>query len=211
MEIYELEEEATNLIKQLVCWQSKREEIERLTIEQHNSQMWHNIRSKILTASKFGVVCRSKSFRSLCKSILYPTYRKKENLEYGMINEINAIECFKKQENIIEIKNAGLFTDKEYCYLGASPDGLIDEDGLIEVKCPNSAKGYSYTDAVKNGRIKYIKYCKNTNKIQGLKRTHAYYYQIQGQLHITGRKYCKFIVWTNSEDKKSLCGTYRKR
>lgn len=29
-----------------------------------------------------------------------------------------------------------------------------------------------------------------------LKKTHVYYYQVQGQLHITHRKCCHFIVWT---------------
>ena len=29
-----------------------------------------------------------------------------------------------------------------------------------------------------------------------LKRRHAYYYQIQGQLALTGRAWCDFFVWT---------------
>lgn len=29
-----------------------------------------------------------------------------------------------------------------------------------------------------------------------LKTSHDYYYQVQGQLHITERQYCYFIVWT---------------
>uniref|UniRef100_A0A2S2Q7Z6 Uncharacterized protein n=1 Tax=Sipha flava TaxID=143950 RepID=A0A2S2Q7Z6_9HEMI len=29
-----------------------------------------------------------------------------------------------------------------------------------------------------------------------LKKNHSYYYQVQGQLHITNRKYCYFVVWT---------------
>lgn len=37
------------------------------------------------------------------------------------------------------------------------------------------------------------------NLIEGelkLKTSHDYYYQVQGQLHITDRKYCYFAVWT---------------
>jgi hypothetical protein len=29
-----------------------------------------------------------------------------------------------------------------------------------------------------------------------LKKNHAYFYQIQGQLHITKRKVCYFVIWT---------------
>lgn len=29
-----------------------------------------------------------------------------------------------------------------------------------------------------------------------MKRTHIYYYQVQGQLHITQREYCIFAMWT---------------
>jgi len=35
-----------------------------------------------------------------------------------------------------EIKLCGLFIDTENPCLGASPDGLIDEDGLVEIKMP---------------------------------------------------------------------------
>lgn len=29
-----------------------------------------------------------------------------------------------------------------------------------------------------------------------MKRSHIYYYQVQGQLHITQREYCIFAIWT---------------
>lgn len=29
-----------------------------------------------------------------------------------------------------------------------------------------------------------------------LKKNHSYYFQIQGQLHITQRNLCYFVVWT---------------
>lgn len=38
----------------------------------------------------------------------------------------------------IKIAECGLFVDKELPFLAAS-DGLIGEDGLVEVKCPASA------------------------------------------------------------------------
>lgn len=58
---------------------------------------------------------------------------------------------------------------------GASPDGYVDKDGLIEIKCPNSA---THLDTLKSKEI-----------------PKQYYAQVQGQLWITGRKWCDFISY----------------
>ncbi|GFV27600.1 hypothetical protein TNCV_2522851 [Trichonephila clavipes] len=39
-----------------------------------------------------------------------------------------------------EVKICGLFVDKDKPFLCASPDGLVGDDGLIENKCPYSAR-----------------------------------------------------------------------
>jgi hypothetical protein len=79
-------------------------------------------------------------------------------------------------------------------YLGASPDALVGNEGIVEIKCPFSGKHLSPVEAV---RKKIIKFCNvDTNNQLSLKKNHPYYYQIQGQLEVTDRKYCIFIVWT---------------
>lgn len=32
-----------------------------------------------------------------------------------------------------------------------------------------------------------------------LDRSHAYYYQVQAQLHIVGADYCDFVVWNKND------------
>jgi putative phage-type endonuclease len=56
---------------------------------------------------------------------------------------------------------------------GASPDGLIGEDGLIEIKCPNTA---THLDTLESGKVpaKYIT-------------------QMQWQMACTGRQWCDFM------------------
>ncbi|CAH0731361.1 unnamed protein product, partial [Brenthis ino] len=39
----------------------------------------------------------------------------------------------------VEIRPYGLFIDPEIPYLGATPDGLIKEEAIVDVKCPISA------------------------------------------------------------------------
>ena len=35
--------------------------------------------------------------------------------------------------------------------------------------------------------------------MQHIKQTHDYYYQVIGQITLTGAQFCDFIVWTNLE------------
>lgn len=56
---------------------------------------------------------------------------------------------------------------------GASPDGLVGDDGLLEIKCPNSA---THLDTLLTG------------KPQG-----KYVIQMQWQMACTGTKWCDFV------------------
>lgn len=58
---------------------------------------------------------------------------------------------------------------------GASPDGLVGADGLVEIKCPNTA---THIETLLGAEIdgKYVK-------------------QMQWQMACTGRKYCDFVSY----------------
>lgn len=58
---------------------------------------------------------------------------------------------------------------------GVSPDGLIGDDGMVEIKCPVDTTHREYMD-------------RKTEPT-------AYTAQIQGQLWITGRKWCDFVSY----------------
>lgn len=58
---------------------------------------------------------------------------------------------------------------------GASPDGFVGEDGLIEIKCPKLS-----------GHVEYL--------INGKLPT-TYVQQVQGQLLVTGRKWVDFMSY----------------
>lgn len=59
--------------------------------------------------------------------------------------------------------------------IGVSPDGLVGEDGLIEIKCPNSSTHIGY--------------------ILDNKLPSVYKAQVQGQLWVSGRKWTDFISY----------------
>ena len=55
---------------------------------------------------------------------------------------------------------------------GASPDGLVGDDGLIEIKCPNTAT--------------------HITTLRGGPMDRKYLYQVQWQIACTGRAWCDF-------------------
>lgn len=67
-------------------------------------------------------------------------------------------------------------------YFGGSPDGLVGDEGMIEIKCP-------YNGSV---HVRYM-LLKTQEDLKRLKRD--YYAQIQGNFIVTGRKWCDFISY----------------
>lgn len=78
-----------------------------------------------------------------------------------------------------KVDNGGFFEMSEW--IGASPDGLINEDGLLEIKCP------AY-----NTMINYL-IKKELPK--------EYYYQVHSQILICDKKYCDFFAYHPNLDK----------
>jgi putative phage-type endonuclease len=66
---------------------------------------------------------------------------------------------------------------------GCSPDGLVGDSGLIEIKCPNSATHWSY-----------IKANEPPNK---------YFIQMQAQMAVTSSKWCDFVSFDPRMPKRS--------
>ena len=71
------------------------------------------------------------------------------------------------------VTEAGLYKHPLLEGTHASPDGLVGEDGLVEIKCPNSA---THIDTLRTGKIptKYV-------------------YQMQWQVRCTDRQWCDFV------------------
>nr|XP_034195031.1 uncharacterized protein LOC117611204 [Osmia lignaria] len=181
--IYELEKKKH--MEMLQNWQNRRDAIEEETIGQAKNPRWLNYKSKLLTASNFGRICRRR-IGTLCgnsvKSLVYPRLISAPAVQYGQ-------ECEKfarEQLSVcigVEIKECGLFIDSAIPFLGASPDGLIDEEGIVEIKCPKTAENLLPEEAIKTvAAIRRIFADAEGNE---LNRNHYYYYQVQGQLHVT--------------------------
>lgn len=85
-----------------------------------------------------------------------------------------------------------LTIDEEFSFLGASPDGKC-EFGIVEVKCPSSAYEMDPEEAIKQ---KKVDFWLHTSGKFVVNKKHKWFYQIQGQLRITGQNSCVFAIWT---------------
>lgn len=196
--------EQQKFLKDLDERQGRRIAIERQTITQRDSDMWKTVRHGLVTASVFGRVCCTRSPASYTNIVEYILYSKLDHLaqiQHGIAYEGHAIKALEVLENIV-VEKCGFFIDNKYSFMGATPDGLVGDNAIVEVKCPFSIFGENIDDAILNGKLTvWSREHKNKRnptkiiKILGINKRHKWFYQVQGQLHITGRDLCYFVVW----------------
>ncbi|OXU19238.1 hypothetical protein TSAR_005219 [Trichomalopsis sarcophagae] len=99
--------------KKLIENQKDRINIEVLTRDQSNSDLWINLRKMLLTALNFGRICRMRpqtSCSNLVKSLLFPTLNDTPAMAYGREAEDVARKELEKHLSK-DIKINGLFID----------------------------------------------------------------------------------------------------
>jgi hypothetical protein len=94
-------------------------------------------------------------------------------MENGSILESEAIPFIELLFDL-KVQRVGFVTDDAMTY-GASPDGLIGDDAVLEVKCPNPPT-----------HIKYL--------LDGVV-PEEYQAQVQGELYVTGRPRAVFVSY----------------
>ncbi|XP_021339515.1 uncharacterized protein LOC110440684, partial [Mizuhopecten yessoensis] len=173
--------------------QSVIENIELETREQSKSGVWVEERKTRLTASNFGKVLTRKAKPT--DSFLTDVFNRKmifaAPLDYGNRNEKFGKAKYLEKFPSHHLHQCGFVINKEFSFLGASPDGKVcidGECGILEVKCPYSARNLTISEACKD----VTRFClEMEGNVINLKKTHTYYAQIQGQLMITGCKFCE--------------------
>lgn len=95
-------------------------------------------------------------------------------MEWGTQTEPLARAAYEVKNGVM-VDETGLVDHPTIPMSGASPDGLVGDDGLIEIKCPNTA---THIDTVLSG---------DADK--------RYLCQMQWQLAVTGRKWCDFVSY----------------
>ncbi|CAN7981275.1 unnamed protein product [Ixodes pacificus] len=181
----------------------QRTEVTQSTIGQADNRRWHEKRQGRITASLFSAVIRCTKPEYLVKRILYPgPDAASEDMWYGRTHEGTAVaayvELMAAYEQPMQVHETGLHVHQDHSFIAASPDRVVTigtEEGLLEVKCPPSKIGQTPAEACQDRKF----CCELVDGDVRLKKTHAYFYQVQGQMAVTGHKWCDFVVWTNNE------------
>ena len=153
------------------------------------SNLWHQVRYGRCTASIF-YECAKNSERAL-RSVLGERVPMNEDIKRGIENEPKARKWYENKFKV-KVEEIGFAVPKWNLWIGASTDGLVGDDGIIEIKCPRKIYDElrKYIEDSKNGRRVSIK-----DYI-----FESYYAQMQGGMAILGRKWCDFIVYCEGSE-----------
>ena len=101
-----------------------------------------------------------------------------EACNHGLRHERTAIEAYKHATGF-DVSETGFVVHPRLSYIGASPDGFVGNDGLVEVTCPFFApEGETPMPATKVPISAYL--------------------QIIFQLECTDRSWCDYVSWTET-------------
>jgi putative phage-type endonuclease len=151
-------------------------------MEQRSTE-WFESRKGRVTGSSVGAILGLSPFMTaedVMRRMVRERYGAKSEFlgnvatDWGTNNEAGAVIEY-EMETGNTVKPCGFYKFEDW--LGASPDGLVGEDGLVEVKCPYSMR-------------------KGEGRFKTAKEQMHYYAQMQIQLFITRRTYCDFYQWS---------------
>jgi hypothetical protein len=177
------------------------QKIEEETRGTANKKAWLKARQMRLCSSRFGEVCRAvKSHvvdkEKLCNRMMSASQLRTKAILHGRKFEREAVLKYETERHV-ETKECGLFVAKSHTYLAATPDRVVGDSALVEVKCPFSAVDKMISPSS-------VPYLVTDNKGHlALKRSHDYYHQVQGQMFCVGPHitHVDFVVYTIADVK----------
>jgi len=152
---------------------------------QQRGTEWFAARKGRLTASSIGAVMGLDPYRGpddVIRAMVREAHGVESEFkgnvatEYGTFHEAGALFDYELEYGNKVDPGEGFYTLGER--LGASPDGLVNDSGLLEIKCP-----YGMRDTTPAKPFKTL-----------AEQPH-YYAQMQMQMLVTGREWCHFFQW----------------
>jgi hypothetical protein len=159
-------------------------------IEQ-GTEEWKSIRKGKMTASNAQAIATAgKGLETYINDVMAEYYANAEKRGYNNIHleaghelEPVARELYSFEKGA-EVKEAGFIDYSEFA--GCSPDGLVGDDGGLEIKSPDNRTHFQHI-------------------IHGEKAiSSAYLWQIQMNLFITGRKWWDYVSYSPNYDDSLL-------
>jgi putative phage-type endonuclease len=152
-------------------------------MNEQRSPAWYAARKGRVTGSEVGAILGYSPFQK-AEDVMRRKVREWHGAEpeftgniatqWGTMHEPGALVEY-EMETGRKVISTGFYEFEEW--LGASPDGLVDNDGLIEVKCPFRLRNEENPD------------------FRSAKDQMHYWAQMQIQMHVTHRAWCDFYQW----------------
>lgn len=149
---------------------------------------WHNARLGKVTASRINdvlswtkkgeSVARARYREELARQRVYGIATQipvNHHMERGITLEPVARRNYELKTNRL-VTEVGFYEHPLIAMSGASPDGVVEDDGIIEIKCPTEA---NHLATIVNGEVPI-----------------RYFGQIQWQLACTNRLWCDFVSFS---------------
>jgi putative phage-type endonuclease len=159
-------------------------------MHEQRSNEWFQARKNRVTGSEVGAILGYSPFLKV-EDVMRRKVREyhgapnefegNQATQWGTTNESGAIVEY-EMETGNKVISTGFYEYEDW--LGASPDGLVDADGLIEVKCPFGLRNEEAPVPFKTAKDQM-----------------HYWAQMQVQMHVTRRSWCDFYQWTPNETK----------
>ena len=157
---------------------------------EQRSDAWQKLRVGIPTASCFDKIITPATGRASASAV---AYRRELLAEWLMGEPVSIKESGWMQRGTemepdarafyefgadAEVTEAGFVFLDERRLIGCSPDGLVGDDGLVEIKCPAP---HTHVGYLIDSRLPT-----------------AYIPQVQGALWVTGRQWCDFVSYSDT-------------
>jgi putative phage-type endonuclease len=150
---------------------------------EQGSPEWLEVRLGRLTASNAqAIATNGKGLETLCFNAVAEILTGKPISDYTNPHMENGNEQEANARQVYELSTG--FTTEQVGFasigehVGASPDGLVGDDGLVEIKCPTARVFTEYL---------------YTKKVDP-----KYYAQMQMQMYVLERQWCDYVVYNQN-------------
>ena len=144
------------------------------------SPEWFKVRQLKMTASHAqAIASQGKGLETYITELLAEYFSNAEKEHYSNEHTERGNELEPQARGIYELETGNFVEEVGFIeyneYAGVSPDGLVNNDGLLEIKCPSDKV---YMQQLLNNKVPSV-----------------YEWQMQYQMLATGREWCDYFVY----------------
>lgn len=176
---------------------------EEETVTQSKSLLWRDARKILITASSASKVPikETTDCTNFIREHLHSKFVGDKFTKHGQENEHLAKEYISNGYDLVE---KGIFVSVDENWLSASPDGIINGDTVLEIKCPVPTTKWSTLIELFHSK-KYDVFINQAGNVElNVKGPKGFYMQVQLTMFCTGLKKCKLLIWLSPNDFKFI-------